>query len=258
MPSALVTGASQGIGEAFARRLAERGYDLVLVARNRTAMDSLAGELTERGRTVEVISADLTDRTELRRVEERIEDATKPSIDVLVNNAGFGTTGTFHELPLDEEDREIRLNVLALMRLSHAALTGMSERRAGGVINISSIGGFSPAPRSATYCGTKAFVTSFSLSLHEEYRRSGVTVLCVAPGATRTEWQARAGFDDSNVPPFAWQSADEVAVGSLKAFDAKRALYTSGLPNKVLAVATHFAPRALLARFAGGVTQQSS
>ena len=256
MPTALVTGASQGIGEAFARQLAGRGYDLVLVARNRDAMEAMASDLRGRGRSVDVMAADLTDRPELRRVEQRIEDPGKPAIDILVNNAGFGTTGTFHELPLDEEDREVRLNVLAVMRLSHAALPRMVERRGGGIINVSSIAGFSPAPMTATYCATKAFVTSFSLSLHEEYRTKGVTVLAVAPGATRTEWQERAGYDDSRVPDWAWQTADDVAAGALRAFDAKRPLFTSGWTNKVLAASTHLAPRSLLARVAGIVSNQ--
>lgn len=256
MPTALVTGASQGIGEAFARRLAERGHDVVLVARNRDALQNLAAELRAMGREIEVVPADLTDRTELRAVEERMATASPTPIDILVNNAGFGTTGRFHELPVEEEDREIRLNVLALMRLSHAALPGMVERRSGGIINVSSIAGFQPAPGNATYTGTKAFVTTFSLSLHEEYRSYGVRVLAVAPGATRTEWQARAGFNDSNIPSFAWQTADEVAVGALKAFDARRGLFTSGLQNKALAAATHLVPRSLLARVAGVVSNQ--
>ncbi|HVM06857.1 MAG TPA: SDR family oxidoreductase [Acidimicrobiales bacterium] len=255
MPTALVTGASQGIGESFARSLVERGYDLVLVARNADALQKLAGEIRAHGREAEVIPADLTDLTELRMVEERLADTGRP-VDLLVNNAGFGTTGLFHELPLDEEDREIRLNVLALVRLTHAILPQLVERRSGGIINVSSIAGFQPAPGNATYCGTKAFVTQFSLALHEEYRSKGVRVLCVAPGATRTEWQARAGYRDSNIPSFAWQSADEVVEGSLRAFDAKRGIFTSGLPNKALAAVTHLVPRSLLARAAGMVSSQ--
>jgi uncharacterized protein len=255
MPTALVTGASQGIGEAFARQLADRGYDIVLVARNEDSLIRVAEQVKAKARHAEVLVADLTDPADTSRVEERLADASRP-VDILVNNAGFGTTGTFHELPLAEEDREIKLNVLALMRLSHVALTGMVERGTGGVINISSIAGFQPAPGNATYTGTKAFVTTFSLSLHEEYRTKGVTVLAVAPGATRTEWQARAGFNATRLPDFAWQSADEVVAGSLKAFDAKRALFTSGPINKVLAGATHLAPRALLARVAGLISGQ--
>lgn len=256
MPTALVTGASQGIGEAFARRLAERGHDLVLVARNADALRALATELETNGRAVEVLPADLTDAEELATVEARIAagGAGEQPIDVLVNNAGFGTTGRFHELAVDRLSDEISLNVTALMRLAHAALPSMVERRTGSIVNISSIAGFQPTPNTATYGATKAFVTSFSVALHAEYRARGVKVLCVAPGATRTEWQARAGFDEGSVPSFAWQSADEVAVGSLRALDAGRALFTSGLPNKFIAAGSHLAPRSVIARIVGGFT----
>lgn len=254
MTTALVTGASQGIGAAFARRLAARGHDLVLVARNADAMHALAGELESGGRSVEVLPADLTDTAQLAQVEARLADDSSSAVDLLVNNAGFGTTGTFHDLGVDRLTDEITLNVTALMRLSHAALPGMVARKGGGIINISSIAGFQPTPRTSTYGATKAFVTSFSIALHAEYRSQGVNVLCVAPGATRTEWQERAGFDESSIPSFAWQTADEVAAGSLRAFDSKRALFTSGLPNKVLAAGTHLAPRSLVARIAGAFT----
>ena len=255
MPTALVTGASSGIGEAYARELAARGYDLVLVARSTDKLHQLRDEFGEKV-AIEVLPADLTDRPEMHHVEERLAATTPSPIDLLVNNAGFGTTGRFDELSLEQEDREIRLNVLAVMRLSHAVLPGMVKRGKGGIINVSSIAGFQPAPGNATYCGTKAFVTTFSLSLHEEYRSKGITVLCVAPGPTRTEWQANAAYDASVYPAFVWQDADDVVQGSLNALDHKRPLYVSGWPNKLVAGATHLAPRSLLARVAGMVSRQ--
>jgi uncharacterized protein len=204
----------------------------------------------------EVLVADLTDRPDMHRVEDRLQSTSAPPIDLLVNNAGFGTTGVFHEMTVDEEDREIRLNVLAVMRLSHAALAGMVERGKGGIINVSSIAGFQPAPGNATYSGTKSFVTTFSLSLHEEYRTKGITVLCVCPGPTRTEWQDRASYDKSRIPSFAWQSPEEVVTGSLRALQQKRPLYVSGWQSKLLAAGTHLAPRSLLARIAGVLSGQ--
>ena len=187
MPTALVTGASSGIGEAYARLLAAKGHDLVVVARNEEKLRSLEKELRV---SVEVLPADLADAGELALVEKRAAEG----VDLLVNNAGFGTTGRFHELPLDKEDEEIRLNVTAVMRLSHAALPSMLAKGSGGIINVSSIAGFQPAPGNATYCGTKAFVTSFTQALAEEVRGTGVRVQVVAPGATKTEWQMRANY----------------------------------------------------------------
>src|SRR5688500_16317929 len=146
MPTALVTGASSGIGEAYARILATKGHNLVVVARNEAKLEALAQELRV---DVEVLPADLADAEQLARVEER---AAK-GVDLLVNNAGFGTTGRFCELPLDREDEEIRLNVTALVRLTHAALPPMLDRRSGGIINVSSIAGFQPGPGTATYSG---------------------------------------------------------------------------------------------------------
>ena len=252
-PTALVTGASSGIGDAFARQLASRGHDLVVVARDEERLGKLAADLS--GADVEIIAADLTDEAQLAAVEDRLRDAARP-IDVLVNNAGFGTTGRFHELPVGEEDREIRLNVLALMRLSHAALGGMVERRKGGIVNIASIASFAPSPGNATYGGTKAFVSSFSQALHEEYRALGVDVLCVCPGATRTEFHGRASYSTTHLPGAAWQTADEVADASLKALAARRAYLVPGLQNKALAVSTHLAPRGLVRKIAARVSNQ--
>ena len=250
-----MTGASSGIGDAFARLLAKKGYDLVVVARDRERLEKLAADLPV---NVEVIVADLADAEQRAKVEARLRDTspgTKP-IDVLVNNAGFGTTGRFHQLDVERETHEIELNVVALMRLTHAALEGMVERRHGGIVNVSSIAGFQPTPGTAAYGGTKAFVTSFSGALHEELRGTGVTVTCVAPGATRTNFQTTAGYGTSHVPHFLWQTAEEVAAEAIAAFERNHALVVTGWPNKLLAAATHLAPRALVRRIAAQVSNQ--
>ena len=257
--TALVTGASSGIGDAFARLLAKKGYDLVVVARDQERLEKLAADLPV---DVEVIVADLADADQRAKVEARLRDGDagasggpKP-IDVLVNNAGFGTTGRFHQLDVERETREIELNVVALMRLTHAALEGMVGRRRGGIVNVSSIAGFQPTPGTATYGGTKAFVTSFSEALHEELRGTGVTVTCLAPGATRTNFQTTAEYGTSHVPDFMWQTAEEVAAEAIAALERNHALVVTGWPNKLLAAATHLAPRALVRRIAAQVSNQ--
>ena len=251
MGTALVTGASAGIGTAFAQQLAARGQNLVLVARDRQRLDALAAELTTRhGVAAEVLAADLTDTAQLAGVEARVGDPHRP-IDLLVNNAGFGTNGKFPDLDLDTETREINLNVVALVRLTHAALAPMVARGSGCVLNVSSLAGGQPTPGNATYAATKAFVSSFTQSLHEELRGTGVKITVVCPGFTRTEFQARAGFDSSKVPGFFWQSAEQVAVGALDAAEHNRAVYVPGALNRVTAGVVSVLPDALTRRVAG-------
>ena len=252
MPTALVTGASIGIGRRFATALASRGYDIVAVARNADQLKELASELPTE---TEILPADLTEPGELAEVEARLRRRDRP-VDLLVNNAGFGNTGLFTELDVDAEESQIRLNVLALVRLAHAALPTMVERRTGGIINVSSIASFQPAPGNAVYGATKAFVTSFSLALREEVHRDGVKVLVVCPGATRTEWQKRAGYQESSIPNFAWQEPEQVVSSALKAYDRGAAMCTPGLPNKALAFGTQLIPRAVAGRLAGLVSKQ--
>lgn len=254
-PVALVTGASSGIGEAFARRLAADGHDLVVVARSADALERLAAELGS-SVAVEVLAADLTKADELGRIEQRLREPGNRPVELLVNNAGFGTTGRFDQLPVDGEDEEIRLNVTALVRLAHAALPAMVANRSGGVINVSSIASFQPTPGTATYGATKAFVTSFTLALHEEMRPLGVNAMVLCPGATRTQFQERADYQDSWVPRFAWQTPDEVAAAALSAYRRGAPICTPGWTNKALAAGTHLAPKRLLARVAGLVSGQ--
>ncbi|MCW2883538.1 MAG: uncharacterized protein QOE54_6095 [Streptosporangiaceae bacterium] len=234
--SALVTGASSGIGESIARILAERGCDLVLVARRGELLDGLADDLRgSRKVGVEVLAADLTDPGQLAGVEERLRGEP---VELLVNNAGFGAFGAFAEIPLDDRLKEIELNVTALVRLSHAALPGMIARGRGGVLNVASIAGFAPSPGSATYAATKAFVASFSESLHAEVRDTGVSVTALCPGFTRTDEETAAGL--------LWLRRDDVARAGLDAVCAGRAQSVPGLGYKAVMPALKLVPRPLV------------
>jgi short-subunit dehydrogenase len=238
---------------AFARRLAADNYDLVVVARNTDRLNALAEELKrEHGAEVEVLGADLSSSDGMAGVEARLADQAAP-VDLLVNNAGFGTFGRFAELPVAKEDEEVQLNVVALLRLTRAVLPGLIERRTGGVINIASIAAFQPGPFEATYCATKAFVKSFSEAVHEELRGTGVKVLCVCPGLTITEFQERGGASTAGVPKFASQSAEEVVADAMKAYRRGRAVIVTGVPNKALALTARLSPLVMARRMSAVV-----
>jgi len=252
---ALVTGASAGIGEAFARALAERHHDLVLVARRRDRLEALAKELAERHRVAASVEvADLAEDGDLERLAGAL--AADPP-DLLVNNAGFGTLGRFAELDPERELEEIRLNVVALVRLTRAALPGMLARGRGGIVNVSSLAGESAGPFTATYSATKAYVTSFSESLHEEVRDAGVTVQALLPGFTRTEFQEVAGVDPGIVPAFAWMSAEQVVAASLAALERRDAVCIPGAGNRLLGGLTSLAPRGFARRVLGSIQRRS-
>lgn len=252
---ALVTGASSGIGHAFATRLARDAYDLIVVARRRDRLEELAKRLSEaHGVGVEVLVADLAHPDQLREVEARIQ--RERTLELLVNNAGFGTAGAFAELDPDREENQIRLNVVALVRLTRAALPGMIERGSGSVINVSSVVAFQPDPYNATYGATKAFVNSFTEAVHEELRGSGVRVQALCPGATRTEFQQSAGLDTGKVPSFAWQSAEDVVAASLDGLRRGDLICVPGLGNRLVSTLSRVAPRAWTRRMAAGVAQR--
>lgn len=247
---ALVTGASTGIGAAFAEALAGRGTDLVVVARDEARLEGLAAKLgRDHGVDVRVLPADLVDPTGLRRVEEAV--LGDEHLDLLVNNAGFGTIGNFAGLDPDGEEREIRLNVLALVRLTRAALPGMLRRRRGAIVNVSSMAGFQPAPFNATYGATKAYVNSFTEALAEEVRGSGVRVQTLCPGFTRTEFQDRAGIDASNVPALAWMEPHEVVAASLDGLRRAAVVVVPGFGNRAATALTGLLPRRLVTRALG-------
>lgn len=248
---ALVTGASAGIGAAFAERLARDHYDLVIVARNHERLDARAKRLrAEHGTRVEVLAADLTDAAELSVVEKVVEDA---DLRLLVNNAGFGTTGAFADLDVSREEEEIRLNVVALMRLTRAGLPGMIARGRGSIINVSSLAAFQPAPYNATYGATKAFVNSFTEALYEELRGTGVSVQALCPGFTRTEFQKRAGVDVSEIPSVAWMTPEAVVDASLLALRRGELICIPGVANRALVTLTSAIPRSVTRRIAGSL-----
>ena len=226
---ALVTGASSGFGEQFARQLSARGTALVLVARRGELLEKLAAEL---GTETEIRPADLTDPAGLAAVEDRLRDTAKP-VDLLVNNAGVGTTGTFAQLPVEGEINKVELNVTALMRLAHAALPRMTAAGHGGILNVSSIAAKTVTPRATTYGATKAFVLSFSESLHRETRRHGVHVTALLAGPSPTPLTDH-GFDN-RLPKVFWQSPEAIVARGLAAVAAGKPVC---VPSRMLSFAT--------------------
>ena len=244
---ALVTGASSGIGRELTRLLADDGIDLVLVARSADRLETDAADLRQiHGVDVEVLPADLTDADDLARVEARLA-ATATPVDLLVNNAGFGTFGRFAELDVDGEEAEVRLNVVAVVRLSHAAARTMRSRRHGGILTVSSLAAFQPDPYMATYGATKAFVSSFGEALHEELRGDGIHVTVVCPGFTRTDFQRNADVEDraSAVPGPLWMEPEDVARAALAGIDANRAVVVPGRVYQAVSMASRSVPSVL-------------
>jgi hypothetical protein len=238
--SALVTGASSGIGEVLARELVRAGVPTVVVARRADRLQAIADEFAG----VEVLVADLATMSGQRAVADRIADTAHP-IDLVVNNAGFGTSGPFHELDIDRLADEVELNVAALTRLSHAALAAMVPRRRGWLLNLSSVASFQPAPRLAVYAATKAYVTSLTESLHEEAKPHGVHVTALCPGLTKTEFQSVSNTEQyaHDFPDIVWTSPDQVVDEGLSSVVANRALAVPGAQYKLLAAASNVTPR---------------
>ncbi len=216
--TALITGASTGIGAIYAERLAKRGHDLVLVARNKLRLASLARRLAnETGRNVETIEADLTSPEDLRRVETVLR--THAGVSLLVNNAGVGATAPLVVSDVDKMDDMIRLNVTALMRLTYAAVPGFVARRHGTIINIASVVAIAPEVLNGVYGGTKAFVLAFSQSLVHELADKGIRVQAVLPGATATEFWDLAGKPVHQLPAQIVMSADDMVDAALAGLD---------------------------------------
>jgi uncharacterized protein len=214
---ALITGASSGIGAEFAKQLSARGDDVILVARREDRLGGLAAGLSG---SAHVVPCDLAN--DAASLAGKVA-ALGLEVDVLVNNAGFGTHGHFAEIDREREAELVRLNCEALVTLTHAFLPGMLERRRGGVITVASTAGMQPVPYEATYSASKAFARAFSDALAAELRGSGVRVLCVSPGPVPTEWQQAAGYEPDYLPPVPGKiPAEQVAREALRAFDRGR------------------------------------
>jgi short-subunit dehydrogenase len=212
--TALITGASSGIGAVYADRLARLGYDLILVARSQAKLNALARHLSDQtGRTVEVVAADLKEKADVRRVEEILRNDA--SITLLVNNAGVGAVMPLLGSPVDEMEEMITLNVTALMRLAYAVVPGFVARGTGTVINISSIVAIAPEILNGVYGGTKAFVLGLSQSMHRELADKGVRVQAVLPGATATDFWSEAGNPVENLPQEIVMSAQDMVDAAL-------------------------------------------
>lgn len=247
--SSIVTGASGGIGEALARRLAAQGSDLVLVARRRDDLDRIAGELRSvHGIEVDVLTADLTTDGGIESVEACIADR-RP--DLLVNNAGFGIVGPFAETDVAKLDGMVRLNVLALTRLARSALGMMVPRGSGAVVNVGSVAGYNPGPNLAVYNATKSFVISLTEALAEELRGTGVHVQALCPGLTRTGFQDVAGDVGDSLPAFLWQDPAEVADACLAGLRRDDVIVIPGMHNKAFVAGTSMLPSTVRRRLAG-------
>ena len=228
---ALITGASGGIGAIYADRLAKRGYDLILVARNQSRLAALAGRLkNETGRSVETIAADLNDKADLARIETALR--TNTNIAVLVSNAGVGAAAPLLNSDVEKMDQMLRLNVIALTRLAYAVAPGFVARGGGTIVNIASIVAISPETLNGVYGGSKAFVLAFSQSLQHELAQKGVRVQAVLPGATATGFWDTAGLPVHNLPASIVMSAEDMVDAALAGLDQGETVTIPFLPDK--------------------------
>ena len=242
-PIALVTGATAGIGAAFAELLARESHDLVIVARDLPRLNSRADEWRSRYKIeVEVIQADLSRDEDIRRLELRLQNISRP-IEVLINNAGFGINKSFTTSDIAEEIALLDVLVTAPMRLMHAVLPRMKERNSGAIINVSSVAGWIAG---GTYSAAKSYLTVLSESLHTELRGTNVKVHALCPGFTRTEFHQRGRMKMGAVPNSFWLTAENVVSDAWKSANAGKALSVPGGQYKVLSFISRFAPRPLV------------
>lgn len=244
----LVTGASSGIGAEIARELARRGHGVTLAARREERLRELAEELAgEHDVRAETVSADVADESARRRLKAALTERNL-AVEVLVNNAGFGSGGAFVELEAEKEAEMVRTNVEAVVALTGTFLPDMVDRGRGAVLNVASLIAFQPVPFQATYGATKAAVLSFSDALHEELRGTGVTVTSVCPGPVRTEFGESGGFGgaDDRIPDRFWLEADKVAADAVNAMDNGDRITVPGTTNQIAALYGQHVPRFLL------------
>ena len=256
--TALITGASSGIGEAIARELAERGQNLTLTARREDKLTELASELHERfGVRAGVVACDLGEEDERARLEARIEELGL-EVEILVNNAGFGYAGKFIDAERQRQVDMVKLNVEAVVDMTGRYLPGMVRRGRGGILNVASTGGFQPMPKSATYGATKAFVLSHSEAIHHELGGTGVHLTALCPGPVRTEFSDAAGLDNANEkgPGFIWTSVEDVARQAVDGLASNKRTVVPGLLNQAGTYAGRYTPRWVLLPFASRIWQQ--
>lgn len=251
--TAVITGASSGIGEAFARQLAREGYNLLLVARRQERLDALAEDLKKRHAVLaQSMLADLSKEADIERMASAIEvlsDAGK--LDLLINNAGFGTTGNFINQSEKDLNDMLNVHVAATMRLTRAALPGMLKRRRGGIINVASVAGWYPLPGNVNYSATKRYIITFSEALQTELMDSGVFVQALCPGFTYSEFHDTApfrasGFRRDSTPPFLWQTAGQVVNASLNSLGSSDATVIPGIHNRAMVALEGLIPRAVI------------
>jgi short-subunit dehydrogenase len=243
---AVITGASAGLGVAFARRLAADGHDLLLVARRLDRLQSVAADLEKsHGIRAEPFAVDLTNDAELALVEDRVRQSS--NLEVLVNNAGFGTLGRFFEVDVAGQDAMHRLHVIATMRLTHAALLNMVPRRSGAIINVSSVAAFAKGAGSVSYCATKAWMNAFTEGLYTELKSAGspVRVQALCPGYTITEFHDTLGFDRKLIPKRWWMSADDVVSAAMAGLARNRVIVIPGWRYRLLVAALQAMPGSL-------------
>lgn len=250
--TALITGATSGIGEAYARRLASDGYNLIITGRRSEKILTMADELSlTHNSHVEVTIIELSDPFQ---VNEFIDSIRERDIDLLINNAGFGTTKLFHQESLELQEKMVATHILAPMKIIQAILPEMIQKKAGVIINVSSSGAFLPSPKTVTYSGTKAFLRAFTESLHFELEGTGVQVQVVCPGLTRTDMHVRLGIPEEHIVnwgPFQWIVPQEVVECSLRCLKKKKVVCIPGRLTRMQVFMRHIVPESLYYKTTG-------
>jgi len=246
----LITGASSGIGEAFAKRLNALGAKLILTARSEDKLNNLASSM----KTAIVLPGDLSDKTFPKKLYNQISDKGI-DVDIIINNAGFGFSGLFLDSNMKNYKEMLNVNIYSLMDLSHLFLKDMVIKKRGGIINVSSLASYQPMPYFAVYAATKSFVTSFTLALHEEYRDQGINILGVCPGYTKTNFNKRAQISSKSIPGYIMTSED-VVEQSLKAFSKGKYIVINGKINKFAKFITSMLPTRFAMRMAKNIIKK--
>jgi short-subunit dehydrogenase len=251
---ALITGASSGIGEQMAHMLGKAGVPMVLVARRGDRLQAIANQYPN----VEVLAADLLTPQGVEAVEARLRDVSKAPIDLVVNNAGFGSSGPMHRIDPNRLANEVQLNIVALMRITSAAVNLMLPRGRGYILNVSSVAGFQAQPGLAVYSATKAFVTSFTEAVHQELANTGIRITALCPGLTKTEFQSVSNTSkyESKFPAVAWTSVKLVARTGLEGVIKGKPIVVPGILYKTLVVITDILPRAVGRKFTALFTRR--